>query len=94
MARAPRQPGPEPLHSVLVPDISPGPEVPKRLAEAAVKAGLHMPLAELGARVALEIALTLSLAKGISVVLHKLADQANKVCSFPSTLLLYTGFVA
>ena len=67
------------LQSFLVPDISPTPGQSEAIAKASIEAALSMPLWEVAARVAVEIALFAIAAKIVISFVEKLGFRAAKV---------------
>ena len=63
-----------------MPDITPDPGQPAVIAKASIEAGLSMPLFEVAARAAIEIALIILAARVVIAFVHKLGQKASKVC--------------
>ena len=66
-------------HSFLVPDITPAPGQPEALVRASVEAALSMPLWEVAARTAVEIALIIIAAKVVITFVERLGIRAEQV---------------
>ena len=65
--------------SLLIPDISPDPGVPAKIAEASIKAGLALSPVELATRSAVEILGAIVLTRILISVVNVWADRAQKV---------------